>query len=83
MHLNVYLASGKSCSVALPHEASIREMKAEAQQQLEHRFLRLLFGSEELDPSLTLADTVTAVAQHVKLASTWHALHFMLKEAVR
>ena len=80
MQLKVYLASAKSCSIALPPESSIRELKAEAQQQLERRFLGLLFGSQELDPSLTLADaglrdgdSITAIAQLVKLASTSQA----------
>ena len=48
MQLKVCRASGKSCSIALPPESSIRALKAEAQQQLERGFLGLLFGSEEL-----------------------------------
>ena len=75
------LASGKGCSIVLPPEASIRALKLEVQQRIEQRFLRLLFGSEKLEPSRAVAevglqhgpDTITAVAQNVKLASNRQA----------
>ncbi|CAJ1441544.1 unnamed protein product [Effrenium voratum] len=80
MQLHVYLASGTSCSVALPPESSIRELKVEAQSQLERRSLRLLCGSEKLDLSRNLVevglrdgDSITAIAQHAKLSSTQRA----------
>ena len=80
MQLHVYLPSGNSCAVALPLESSVHELKVEAQQQLQRRFLRLLCGSEKLDPSRTLAevglrdgDSITAIAQHAKLSSTRRA----------
>ena len=80
MQVHVYLPSGKSCSIALVPELSVRELKAEAQQQFNRRFLRLVFEGQQLDPSNTLSevgvrdgDSIDAIVQPLKLTSTYRA----------
>ena len=53
MQIDVCLPSGKSCSVSLPPDSSVRELRAKAQQQLKHS-LRLVFRGQELHPLCTL-----------------------------
>lgn len=69
--------SGKSCSVSLPapNASRVREVKAEAQQQFQRRFLSLAFRGQQLDQLLTLrdaglqdGDTIAAVVQPVQIA---------------
>ena len=74
-------SSGKSCSVALLLESSVRELKMEAQLQLKRRFLTLLFKGRQLDASSSLSeagvgdgDSIDAVVQPVKLAFTANSL---------
>ncbi|CAJ1429565.1 unnamed protein product [Effrenium voratum] len=77
MQVHVYLPSGKSCSVSLPPESSIRELKAAAQQQLKCRFLALAFRGQQLDVSSALGEVgvrdgehIDAIMQSVRFAST-------------
>ena len=77
MEVNVCLSSGRSCSVTLPSQATVHELKAEVQGKLNLRFLRLAFGGQLLDLSSTLSDvgvrdgdSISAIVQPLKLAST-------------
>ncbi|CAJ1459212.1 unnamed protein product [Effrenium voratum] len=76
LSVHVHLPSGKTCSVRLPAESRIRELKAEVQRQFKSPFLKLAFRGEPLEVSSTLServqdgDSVDAVLLPVKLAST-------------
>ncbi|CAJ1345141.1 unnamed protein product [Effrenium voratum] len=75
--VEVHLPSGRGCSVDLPCGARVAELKACAQRLLSRRFLRLIFGGQQLEPELTLCqakirdgDVVHAVVQPVAVAAT-------------
>ena len=77
------MASGKSCSLVLSPNASVRELKAEAQKLLRRRFLRLALQGQLLDISSSLlevgvrdGDSIDAVVQPVKLSSSDKAFAF-------
>ena len=77
MEVHVYLPSGKGCSVSLPSESRVRDVKLRAQQQLKRSCLRLAFAGRRLDDASTLSevgvrdgDHIDAVVQLVSLAST-------------
>ncbi|CAJ1443361.1 unnamed protein product [Effrenium voratum] len=75
--LDVCLASGKSAQVELPPESSVRELKVEAQRQLQLQFLKLLAGERPLRLGWTLrqaglrcGETVLAVVEPVRVAAS-------------
>ncbi|CAJ1436899.1 unnamed protein product [Effrenium voratum] len=90
MQVHVYLPSGKGCSLTVSPEWKVYEVKAEAQRQLKRCCLSLAFGGQQLDPSCTLSDSglqdgdsIAAIAQPIKLASTRGAFALVVEGAVR